>query len=204
MYIIIIMSDVDNGLYYTIEEVAKYRKQLLPSNSVPNYAILYISTDNSELRQKYFSLSQAHNNKMFTSVYPDSGVDLYVPDDVTFNKHFESKFIDMQIKTKMVYHDTTNMSLIGCGFYTHPRSSISKTPLMLANHTGVIDSGYRGNLIGAFRWLPSGEDTSYTVIQYTRLLQICHPSLCPIYIQVVDKIDDTTERGSGGFGSTGK
>ena len=82
----------------------------------------------------------------------------------------------------------TNMSRVGCGFYTHPRSSISKTPLMLANHTGgVIDYGYRGNLIGAFRWLPSGgEDISYTVVQYTRLLQICHPSLCPMYIQVID------------------
>ena len=198
------MSDFDNGLYYKMAGVTKYRKHLHQSNSVPNYAVLYISTDNSELRQKYTSLSQAHNDKMFTSVYPDSGVDLYVPDDVTFDKHFESKFIDMQIKTKMIYHDTATMSRICCGFYTHPRSSISKTPLMLANHTGVIDSGYRGNLIVAFRWLPSGEDTSYTVIQHTRLLQVCHPSLCPVYIQVVDEIEDTTERGSGGFGSTGK
>ena len=88
--------------------------------------------------------------------------------------------------------------------HTHGQA-FRRPPLMLANHTGgVIDYGYRGNLIGAFRWLPSGEDTSYTVIQHTRLLQICHPSLCPIYIQVIDKIDDTTERGSGGFGSTGK
>ena len=94
------MSDFDNGLYYKMAGVTKYRKHLHPSNSVPNYAVLYISTDNSELRQKYTSLSQAHNDKMFTSVYPDSGVDLYVPDDVTFDKHFESKFIDMQIKTK--------------------------------------------------------------------------------------------------------
>jgi len=198
------MTDSDNGLYYKIEEVTKYRKQILPTNSVPNYAILYISTDNTELHKKYVSLSQTHNEKMFISHYPDSGVDLYVPNDITFDKHFESKFIDMQIKTKMVYHDTTTMTKIGCGFYTYPRSSISKTPLMLSNHTGVIDSGYRGNLIGAFRWLPSNEDTTYTVTQYTRLLQVCHPSLCPVYIQVVDKIDDTTERGSGGFGSTGK
>lgn len=198
------MSNFDDDLYYDIEEVAKYRKQLLPTNSVPNYAILYISTDNDSLRQKYISLSDTHNNKMFTSVYPDSGVDLYVPDEVTFDKPFESKFIDMQIKTMMVYYDTATMSKIGCAFYTHPRSSISKTPLMLANHTGVIDSGYRGNLIGAFRWLPSDGTTSYSVTQYTRLLQVCHPSLCPVYIQVVDNIDDTTERGNGGFGSTGK
>lgn len=198
------MSNFDDDLYYKIEEVAKYRKQLLPTNSVPNYAILYISTDNDSLRQKYISLSETHNNNMVASVYPDSGVDLYVPEEVTFDKPFESKFIDMQIKTMMVYYDTTTMSKIGCAFYTHPRSSISKTPLMLANHTGVIDSGYRGNLIGVFRWLPFDGNTSYTVTQHTRLLQVCHPSLCPIYIQVVDNIDNATERGSGGFGSTGK
>ena len=32
----------------------------------------------------------------------------------------------------------------------YPRSSIYKTPLRLANNTGIIDSGYRGNLMGAF------------------------------------------------------
>lgn len=197
------MSSFDTGLYYKIEEIAKYRKTLHPSNSVPNYAVLYISTDNDDLHKKYTNLSLSHNEKMFTSTYPDSGVDIYVPDDVQFDKHFETKFIDMQIKTKMVYRDTTTMTDIGCGFYTYPRSSLSKTPLMLANHTGIIDAGYRGNLIGAFRWLPTNDDTSYNVIQHTRLLQICHPSLCPIYVQVVDKINDTTERGTGGFGSTG-
>ena len=38
-------------------------------------------------------------------------------------------------------------------FQIHPRSSMSKTPLMLSNHTGIIDCGYRGNIIGAFRCL---------------------------------------------------
>jgi len=203
VYIIIIMTEFDSKMYRNIEENATYRKTFDSSNSVPSYAVLYISTDDDVLRQKYTTLSQTHNNKMLTSAYPDSGVDLYVPEDVMFDKHFESKFIDMKIKTKMVHYDTTRMTSIGCGFYTYPRSSLSKTPLMLANHTGIIDAGYRGNLIGAFRWLPVDDNTSYNVIQHTRLIQACHPSLCPVYMSVVDEINDATDRGSGGFGSTG-
>ena len=77
---------------------------------------------------------------------------------------------------------------------------------MLANHTGIIDSGYRGNLIGAFRWLNDDVNAlSYNVVQHTRLLQACHPTLCPIYVVLVeDNQLSSSERGAGGFGSTGK
>jgi dUTP pyrophosphatase len=72
---------------------------------------------------------------------------------------------------------------------------------MLANHTGIIDSGYRGNLIAAFRCLSN----NYTLEKNTRIVQICHPSLCPIKVTLLD--DETqlssTSRGAGGFGSTG-
>ena len=33
-------------------------------------------------------------------------------------------------------------------YYLFPRSSISKTPLRLANSIGLIDGGYRGELVG--------------------------------------------------------
>lgn len=199
------MTSFNSGFHNTIEQNSNYRLYHHNMDNLPNYAILYISTENTELYKKYIELSSKHNNKLMSSEYPDSGVDIYVPDDITFDKHFESKFVNMQIKTKMVYYDSSKKTYLNCGFYSYPRSSLSKTDLMLANHTGIIDSGYRGNLIGAFRWLPSNtDDTTYTIIKHTRLLQICHPSLCPVYISVVDEIDDNTERGSGGFGSTGK
>lgn len=199
------MTSFNSGFHNMIEQDSNYRFHHHNMDNLPNYAILYISTDNTELYKKYIELSSNHNNKLMSSEYPDSGVDIYVPDDITFDKHFESKFVNMQIKTKMVYYDSSKKTSLNCGFYSYPRSSLSKTDLMLANHTGIIDSGYRGNLIGAFRWLPSNtDDTTYTIIKHTRLLQICHPSLCPVYISVVDEIDDNTERGSGGFGSTGK
>lgn len=204
MYIIIIMSSFTSKFHNLIEEKSPYRLRYHTISNLPNYAVLYISTENEELYKKYIELSSNHNNKLLSSSHPDSGVDIYIPDNVTFDKHFESKFVDMQIKTKMVYYDSSNKTALDCGFYSYPRSSLSKTDLMLANHTGIIDSGYRGNLIGAFRWLPSNpDDITYTIIKHTRLLQVCHPTLCPVYISLVDRIDDDTERGDGGFGSTG-
>jgi len=73
---------------------------------------------------------------------------------------------------------------------------------MLANQTGIIDSGYRGYIIGAFRMLSTG---SWTANRHERLLQICTPNLEPFLVQIVDADFLTdTNRGSGGFGSTGK
>ena len=84
-----------------------------------------------------------------------------------------------------------------------PRSSIRNTELTLSNSVGVIDAGYRGSLIGMFDCLKS----KYYTESYTRLLQICAPNLIPIYVHIVNNIDElgpNTLRGEGGFGSTGK
>jgi len=167
------------------------------------FAVLYISTQNEELHNKYIDVATKHNTKLSQNDYPDSGFDLYVPTDVTFDKHYDTKFIDMLITTKMVYQTGDTSMSVPTGFYIHPRSSMSKTELMLANHTGVIDSGYRGNLIGAFRWLPVNNNPSYTVAKDTRLVQVCHPTLCPVFVMVVKDIPEDTVRGSNGFGSTG-
>jgi dUTP pyrophosphatase len=88
-------------------------------------------------------------------------------------------------------------------FYTYARSSISKTPLRLANNQGIIDAGYRGSLIGMLDCIKC----KYYTEPYSRLLQICAPGLVPIYVEIVDTIDElgpNTLRGEGGFGSTGK
>lgn len=101
-------------------------------------------------------------------------------------------------------------------FTMHPRSSTgSKTLLRLANSTGIIDSGYRGELMGVFDSWDRNTTTSEAYSnKYSgnRLLQICAPSLEPFDVVVhqlsnkdeVDEFVNGTTRGSGGFGSTGK
>ena len=174
----------------------------------------------NELLSKYKEHIEKHNNSILFDDYSNAGFDLFVPKDYVFDTPFKTTFIDLEIKTEMVYCDLTNSLISSSPFNVHPRSSISKTPLMLANHTGIIDQGYRGSLIGAFRWLhnftennidkfnnESSENNiqNYTVEKNTRLLQICHASLCPVLVYLVDENKlSSTIRGEGSFGSTGK
>jgi len=170
------------------------------------HALLKIAVDDSVYLDELYEKSIEKHNKKMNEVFPDSGFDLFVPDDVYFNEGFKTNMIDMKIKMEMLYYEPVSQMYKHCGYYSYPRSSISKTPLMLANHVGIIDSGYRGNLKGAFRWLNNDNEVSeYKVEKGSRLLQICHPSLCPIFVEKISTNElSTTQRGSGGFGSTGK
>lgn len=181
------------------------KEQILPRKQ---FAILrlYIDSEDQELLDLYEGHIKNHNRAMFSDVYANSGFDLFVPQETVFEKDVQTQMVSMQVKTEMTYCDVDRGYEQPTGFLMHPRSSLSKTPLMLANHTGIIDSGYRGWLIGAFRWLKSDISTAnYVVEKHTRLLQVCHPSLCPIFVELVNDENSlsTTVRGSGGFGSTG-
>ena len=81
-----------------------------------------------------------------------------------------------------------------------PRSSISKTPLRLCNAIGLIDAGYRGEIMAA---VDNIKQESYEVEKGQRLFQLVSMDGGPIYFELVDVLS-TSERGKGGFGSTGK
>ena len=173
-----------------------------------------VNKDYPELRIKYESHIQEHNDRIRQTEFPNSGFDLLVPDRVEIDKPFQTTFIDHQITCEMVLvsNNITSFS----PFQLFPRSSLAKTQLMLANHVGIIDSGYRGHIIGAFRWFGGGGGTNAdtenepatncVVDKHARLLQICHPSLCPVFAVMAEESDIRmdTDRGIGGFGSTGK
>lgn len=80
-----------------------------------------------------------------------------------------------------------------------PRSSVSKTTLNLANSVGVIDSGYRGSLMLKFRYLEEGD--VYDIGD--RVAQLVIMKLPFVEITEVTELS-SSERGEGGFGSTGK
>jgi dUTP pyrophosphatase len=185
-----------------------YVKNILTPKKQPirNCAILKLVIKDESLKTEYITKINNHNAALNNNQFVDSGFDLLVPEKTIFTKEIDSKFIDMGVKAEMLYFDSNISMVSNCAFNIHPRSSISKTPLMLANHTGIIDAGYRGSLIGAFRWLKSNTSTQteYVVDKYTRLLQVCHPTLCPIFVIIVNEDElTTTERGDSGFGSTG-
>uniref|UniRef100_A0A6C0I366 dUTPase-like domain-containing protein n=1 Tax=viral metagenome TaxID=1070528 RepID=A0A6C0I366_9ZZZZ len=193
---------------YSIQATYLQLKNKYASSSA-NFAILKIHIPNNNLNNEYDVKVTDHNLNFIQKTYMDSGFDLFVPNKTVFTDPFATSMVDLGIKAEMIYCDVTTDHLRPSPFYVYPRSSMSKTPLMLANHTGIIDSGYRGSLIAAFRYLGlptnNNNNTSYTVDPMTRLVQICHPTLCPIFVTIVplEQLSET-ERGSGGFGSTGK
>ena len=163
--------------------------------------ILNIAINNdSELYELYKNKVEEHNHNVLNNECPDSGFDLFIPKQHTFNnyKHadgiWKPLFVDLNVKATMIENNKC------VGFQIYPRSSISKTPLMLANQVGIIDSGYRGSLIAAFRSFQE----EYTIEKHTRLVQVCHPTLKPFIVKIINENEfSETQRGSGGFGSTG-
>lgn len=101
----------------------------------------------------------------------------------------------------------------------HPRSSISKQNLVLANSVGIIDNGYRNQIMVRFKYIFQPEDLVivpeanvsriYGLVnqdliykQGERICQIKASPNIPIEFEVVKDLN-ATERGLGGFGSTG-
>lgn len=171
-------------------------------NTEHSVLYLYVDQKNQELVDQYIMQIDKHNNAIQNDPFPNSGFDLFFAEQVDFSS-VNAKMVDLRVKCEMRTFNNTKQQWTPAAFLVHPRSSMSKTPLMLANHTGIIDSGYRGFLIGAFRFL-GNPGAGYTAAQHSRLLQICAADLRPIFVKMVDEnFFETTNRGGGGFGSTG-
>jgi dUTP pyrophosphatase len=141
-------------------------------------------------------------NKCKSDIHRDSGFDLFIPDEI-YDELYIGNTIKVDHKVQCAMYSDTGRPL---PYYLYPRSSISKTPLRLANSVGIIDSGYRGNLIAKLDYVKDVyvNDEKWQCPPGTRLMQICAHNLLPITsIKMVSSLDDTT-RGVGGFGSTGK
>ena len=91
-----------------------------------------------------------------------------------------------------------------------PRSSLSKTTMLLSNHVGVIDSGYRGEIKFRFKDLNMQQEfdgswycdeTAYEVgNKIGQLVILPYPQ-----IELVEATElSDTDRGADGFGSSGK
>ena len=100
----------------------------------------------------------------------------------------------------MVTYDTGLSMEIPEGYVglLFPRSSIVKTELELANSVGVIDSGYRGPIMFKFRY--NQEGMVYDVGD--RIGQILILPYPQVEFEEVEELS-SSERGEGGFGSTG-
>ncbi len=144
--------------------------------------------------------------KTFTDSYKknecysdDSGFDLYVTEDTIiqpFKSINKGTLVDLKVQCEMLNNDDN------VGYYLYPRSSIYKTPLRLSNSVGIIDAGYRGNIMAC---VDNHSNIDYTIKKGTRLFQICAGDLSLFKTLVLGDDDNlsVTIRGEKGLGSTG-
>ena len=119
----------------------------------------------------------------------DSGLDVICKETISIDPHTQGKIkfgIACQPKSKN-------------GFWLLPRSSIYKTPLRMANSIGLIDYGYRGEIMAV---VDNISNETFNINKGDVYFQLCLPSLECFETSIVDYITDT-KRGTGGFGSTG-
>ena len=80
-----------------------------------------------------------------------------------------------------------------------PRSSVSKTCLSLANSVGVVDSGYRGEIMLKYRRTGEANPFYSCGDRVGQIMIMPYPQVEFIEAEELSN----TERGEGGFGSTG-
>jgi dUTP pyrophosphatase len=167
---------------------------------------LYIKPENEEVAEYYKENSGKMTN--LHTLTPDAGLDLFCPEDLTIPARSTGK-MDTKICCEALRNHNDSPTAKRVSYYLYLRSSTpTKTPLRLANSVGIIDSGYRGNIIAC---LDNNSDSDFIVKKGTRLVQLCGPMLEPITYDLVECEHKTCEclisssvRGGGGFGSTGK
>ena len=81
-----------------------------------------------------------------------------------------------------------------------PRSGLSEYGVTVANAPGVVDAGYRGEVMVR---LTTTSVFPHQVHRGDRIAQLLIVPVARPEVTVVDRLDDT-ERGTGGFGSTGR
>ena len=121
----------------------------------------------------------------------DAGLDLYSSESIDLGPG-ESTLVSTGVSVAIPkYH---------VGFIT-PRSGLAaKNGLTVLNSPGTIDSGYRGELKII---LYNTSTEVYQAPAHSRIAQLVVVPFVSVDIEVVQEFTDTTNRGDGGFGSTG-
>lgn len=98
-------------------------------------------------------------------------------------------------------HSITTRNLFSLGFSVRPRSSVWKTGMILSNCIGTVDEGYTGEISVVFYHVMLNMERYHVGDRVAQL----HFDRTDKYLDFreVDELDET-ERGSNGYGSTGK
>ena len=119
-----------------------------------------------------------------------AGIDFYQPDSTVVGAH-QTVYVSLGVAVEIPK---------GYMLMLAPRSSMSKTPLIMPNSVGIIDSDYRGEIKAI---LHNNSDDTYLIRRNDRLVQGILVPIESVKIESVEVLSET-ERGNGGIGSTGR
>lgn len=111
---------------------------------------------------------------------------------------------DLTIKPNETILIKTGLAIelpVGYGAFIYARSGLaSKRGLAPANKVGVVDCDYRGEIMVA---LHNHSSVEQTILKNERIAQMVIAPYIQAEFDIVDELS-STERGQGGFGSTGR
>jgi dUTP pyrophosphatase len=161
---------------------------------IKEFAIKVVDIDNTSTTEFYTNHSTFHQG--------DAGLDLFIVSDIVVEPH-TTVFVDLNIQCRSRYRKWWKFWCEDYEYYSYwlmPRSSISKTPLIMHNSIGLIDRDYTGNLKFA---VYNTSDKPFMLKQGERYVQLVNGDLSSIKLKLTNENWNTT-RGAGGFGSTGR
>lgn len=141
-------------------------------------------------------------NKLAYAMPGDAGIDLRATEDFVLLPG-ECRPIDLGVRISIKGQQAVAIMV--------PRSGLGKKGLVLGNLVGIIDSGYQGQLV-ALAWnrldnpgfsVDEIRDNSVKIVKGERLCQLIFLPFITAKFTEVETFSLTTERGEGGFGSTG-
>ena len=123
--------------------------------------------------------------------------------------HLSDAGFDLYATSKT--YDNDGNVVYGCGLafeipegymgLVFPRSSNAKKSLLLSNSVGVIDAGYRGEVTAKFKRLYPISQGEYAIGE--RFAQLIVMPIPAVEFELAEELSES-ERGVGGYGSSGK
>ena len=152
-----------------------------------------------EFYQSYATRERSNEN---------AGVDLYTvenypisPNSIEHSNITPSGVYLLDLGTRARLVKVTGNHEEDVHYWLLPRSSIYRSGIMMVNSCGIIDASFRGTLKAPVA--PINPNVAPTVQRGNRLFQIVAPEMSHISeIRIVNSLPETN-RGAGGFGSTG-
>ena len=184
-----ILSSEDGIDQNFINELNGIFKQL--SYDVSNVQQQSTQTNSYNPQQLIVKVKKLHENAVIPSYSKvgDAGMDLTIAREIE-NTTFSVSY-GFGIAMEIPY------GYVGLVF---PRSSVRNQDLLLSNCVGVIDSGYRGELQATFKKTQGLDSLKYNVgDRGAQIIILPYPQ---VFMVESDELSDT-DRGTGGFGSTG-